>query len=191
MANTEFKPILLQFNKLQYNRACKEAEEKLHIIDKMLVWCANNSTYIKTKDLMNSFLQEPVNTFKQEWFRIHSKKIELKVNLEKLLELTEVYVLELQLLAEKYSKMPGKIIIVDDKKSKLFKYASVVNKDDYCVFTKSADENDKVKKLKRFIDSLKQVSEFTKVYPANIQTGLNNAIRYDLSENEFVISQFS
>jgi len=191
MKEEKFKPIKLHFDKLAYKRARKDAEEKLHILDQMLVWCANNNAYIKTKELMSSFLLDPVNTFKQEWFKIHSKKIELKVNLEKLLELTEVYVLELQLLAEKYSKMTSNIIIVDDKKSKLFKYASVVKEDDYCVFTKDQAENNKVVKLKKFLKSLKEVEEFTTVYPANIQSGLSNAVRYDISENEYVISEFS
>ncbi len=191
MANTEFKPILLQFNKLQYNRACKEAEEKLLALDKMLVWCANNGTYIKTKDLMSSFLENPLTTFKQEWYRINSKKIELKVNADKLLELCEIDIRELEVLREGYRKYDAKIDIANDKKTKLFKYVSKVSKEDYSVYTKSADENDKVKKLKKFIDSLKQVQEFTKVYPANIQTGLNNAIRYDISDNEYIINQFS
>jgi len=191
MNNKDFKPILLQFNKLQYNRACKEAEEKLLALDKMLVWCANNGTYIKTKDLMSSFLENPLTTFKQEWYRINSKKIELKVNADKLLELCEVDIRELEVLREGYRKYDAKIDIANDKKTKLFKYVSKVSKEDYSVYTKSADENDKVKKLKKFIDSLKQVQEFTKVYPANIQTGLNNAIRYDISENEFVITEFS
>ena len=101
----KFKPIKLAFNKLAYKRACKEAEEKLHILDQMLVWCANNGTYIKTKDLMRDFLLDPIQTFKDEWYKIHSKKIELKVNLEKLLELTEVYISELHLLEEKYRKI--------------------------------------------------------------------------------------
>lgn len=187
----EFKPIKLHFNKFEYKRACKEAEEKLHILDQMLVWCANNGAYIKTKDLMSSFLLDPINTFKQEWYKIHSKKIELKVNLEKLLELTEVYISELQLLEEKYRKLNAVISIVDDKKSKLFKYASLVKEEDYCVYTKDEKENDKVVKLKKFLKSLKEVEEFTTVYPANIQSGLSNAVRYDISENEYVISEFS
>ena len=115
----------------------------------------------------------------------------MKVNLEKLLELTEVYISELQLLEEKYRKLNADITIVDDKKSKLFKYASVVKEDDYCIYTKDEKENDKVVKLKKFLKSLKEVEEFTTVYPANIQSGLSNAVRYDISENEYVISQFS
>ena len=140
---------------------------------------------------MKSFLLDPIQTFKDEWYKIHSKKIELKVNLEKLLELTEVYISELQLLEEKYRKLNADITIVDDKKSKLFKYASVVKEDDYCIYTKDKKENDKVVKLKKFLKSLKEVEEFTTVYPANIQSGLSNAVRYDISENEYVISQFS
>tara|TARA_R100000426_G_C4799796_1_gene102077 strand:+ start:319 stop:894 length:576 start_codon:yes stop_codon:yes gene_type:complete len=191
MEDKTFKPIILSFNKLNYQRACKEAEEKLHLLDQMLVWCARNGAYIKTKGLMSSFLLDPVQTFKDEWYRIHSKKIELKVNLDKLLELTEVYVSELQSLEEKYRKLNAFISIVNDNKSKLFKYASVVNKEDYYVYTKSEKENEKVLKLKKFLASLKEVEEFTSVYPAHIQSGLSNAVRYDISENEYVISEFS
>ena len=191
MENTEFKPIELSFNKFEYNRACKEASEKLLALDKMLVWCANNGAYIKTKDLMRSFLLDPVNTFQEEWYRLNSKKIELNVNVKKLLELCEIEILGLQLLEEKYRKLNADITIVNDKKTKLFKYASSVNKDNFKVFTKSKSENEKVGKLKKFIKALKDVEPFTKVYPANIQTGLSNAIKFDISENDYVINQFS
>ena len=140
---------------------------------------------------MSSFLLDPINTFKQEWYRIHSKKIELKVNLEKLLELTEVYISELQLLEEKYRKLNASISIVDDKKSKLFKYASVIKEDDYCIYTRDEKENQKVGKLKRFIKALKDIEPITTIYPANIQSGLSNAIKYDISEKEYIINQFS
>ena len=108
-----------------------------------------------------------------------------------MLELTEVYVSELQSLEEKYRKLNAFISIVNDNKSKLFKYASVVKKEDYYVYTKSEKENEKVLKLKKFLASLKDVEEFTSVYPAHIQSGLSNAVRYDISENEYVISEFS
>ena len=187
----KFKPIELAFNKLAYNRACKEAEEKLLALDQMLVWCANNGTYIKTKELMRSFLLDPVGTFQEEWYRLNSKKIELNVNVKKLLELCEIEILGLQLLEEKYRKLNAVISIVDDKKSKLFKYASVVKEDDYCIYTKDEKENKKVDKLRRFIKALKDIEPITKVYPANIQTGVSNAIQYDISENDYVINQFS
>ncbi len=187
----KFKPIKLAFNKLAYKRACKEAEEKLHILDQMLVWCANNGTYIKTKDLMRDFLLDPIQTFQEEWYRINSKKIELNVNIQKLLELCEINILGLERLEEKYRKLQADITIVDDKKSKLFKYASVVKEDNYCTYTKNHSENNKVVKLKKFIKSLNEIEEFTTVFPASIQQGLSNAVRYDISENEYVISEFS
>ena len=140
---------------------------------------------------MSSFLLDPVQTFKDEWYRIHSKKIELKVNLDKLLELTEVYVSELQSLEEKYRKLNAFISIVNDNKSKLFKYASVVKKEDYYVYTKSEKENQKVDKLKRFIKALKDIEPITTIYPGNIQQGVSNAIKYDISEKEYIINQFS
>ena len=67
MEDKKFTPIKLHFDKLAYKRACKEAEEKLNILDQMLVWCANNNAYIKTKVLMKSFLLDPIQTFKDEW----------------------------------------------------------------------------------------------------------------------------
>ena len=70
-------------------------------------------------------------------------------------------------------------------------YASSVNKDRFKVFTKSKSENEKVGKLKKFIKALKDIEPYTKVYPANIQQGLSNAIKFDISENDYVINQFS
>ena len=184
----KFKPIKLSFDSREYNRACKEAEQKLLALDKMLVWCAHKGVYIKSKDLMKEFLANPVNTFKQEWFRINSKKIDLKVNVDKLLELCEIEIRDLEVLREGVRRYNAELGIADDKKSKLFKYVSIVNKDDYTIYTKSAKQNEKVNKLKRFLKALEDVSEFTKVYPANIQQGLNNAVQFDIVDHKYVIN---
>mgnify|MGYP003140771936 CR=1 FL=1 len=188
MENTEFKPILLSFDNSGYNRACREAQDKLLAIDKCLVWCANNGVYIKSKDLMSSFLSNPVQTFKDEWYRINSKKIELNVNVEKLLELCEIDIRDLGVLREGVRRYNAEIGIANDRKTKLFKYVSKVDKESYSHYTKSEKENDKVLKLKKFLNALEDVSEFTQVYPANIQQGLNNIIHYNISDNEYVIN---
>ena len=188
MESTEFKPILLSFDNSGYNRACREAQDKLLAIDKCLVWCANNGVYIKSKDLMSSFLSNPVQTFKDEWYRINSTKIELNVNVEKLLELCEIDIRDLGVLREGVRRYNAEIGIANDRKTKLFKYVSKVDKESYSHYTKSEKENDKVLKLKKFLNALEDVSEFTQVYPANIQQGLNNIIHYNISDNEYVIN---
>ena len=184
----KFKPIKLSFDSREYNRACKEAEQKLLALDKMLVWCAHKGVYIKSKDLMKEFLANPVNTFKQEWFRINSKKIDLKVNVDKLLELCEIDIRDLGVLREGVRRYNADIGIANDKKTKLFKYVAKVSKEDYSHYTKSESENKRVVKLKKFLNALEDVSEFTQVYPANIQQGLNNIIHYDISQREYVIN---
>jgi hypothetical protein len=188
METKVFKPIKLAFNKYEYMRACKEAEEKLLALDKMLVWSANKGVYIKSKDLMKSFLYSPIPTFKSEWYRINSGKIELNVSIDKLLELLEVDIKELEALDENVRKLDALIVIVDDKKSKLFKYASSVSQEDYTIYTKDEKQNDKVKKLKNYLKSLEDISEFTKVYPANICQGLSNMITYDIRDQKYMIN---
>lgn len=188
MENKEFKPIKLSFQKYEYERACKEAEEKLLALDKMLVWSANKGVYIKSKDLMKNFLFDPIGTFKEEWYRIHSGKIELNVSIDKLLQLLEVNINELEALDENVRKLDALIIVVDDKKSKLFKYASSVSQEDYTIYTKNEKENIKVSKLRKYLKSLEDVAEFTKVYPLNICNGLSNIITYDLRDNKYQIN---
>ena len=137
---------------------------------------------------MSSFLSNPVQTFKDEWYRINSKKIELNVNVEKLLELCEIDIRDLGVLREGVRRYNADIGIANDKKTKLFKYVAKVNKEDYSHYTKSESENVRVKKLRKFLNALSDVSEFTQVYPANIQQGLNNIIHYDISQREYVIN---
>ena len=137
---------------------------------------------------MSSFLSNPVQTFKDEWYRINSKKIELNVNVEKLLELCEIDIRDLGVLREGVRRYNADIGIANDKKTKLFKYVAKVNKEDYSHYTKSESENVRVMKLKKFLNALNDVSEFTQVYPANIQQGLNNIIHYDISQREYVIN---
>lgn len=188
MENQDFKPIKLSFNEQGYQRACKDAKDKLMALDKMLVWCANQGVFIKTKGLMKEFYSNPVGTFKAKWFELNSKKIELNVNVDKLLELCEVDIRQLQNLIAEVKQYRAEIGIEDDKKTKLFKYCSLVNKDDYTVYTKSKSENERVNKLKRFLKCLDDVGSFTKVYPANISQGLSNAVIYDFRYGKFVIN---
>ena len=63
-----------------------------------------------------------------------------------------------------------------------------VNKEDYSHYTKNESENERVIKLQKFINALEDVGDFTKVYPANIQQGLNNVVHYDISQSKYVIN---
>ena len=188
MENKQFKPVKLEFDKWAYNRACKEAEDKLLALDKCLVWCANNGVHIKSKDLMSSFLSNPLQTFKDEWYRINSKKIELNVNIEKLLELCEIDIRDLGVLREGVRRYNAEIGIANDRKTKLFKYVAKVEKEDFSHYTKNESENERAVKLQKFINALEDVGDFTKVYPANIQQGLNNVVHYDISQSKYVIN---
>tara|TARA_Y100001938_G_C7977452_1_gene372529 strand:+ start:75 stop:656 length:582 start_codon:yes stop_codon:yes gene_type:complete len=188
MENKEFTPVKLHFDKWAYERACRDAEDKLMAIDKMSVWSANNGVYIKSKDLMYSFLDDPIGTFKDEWYRVNKEKIGINVNVDKLLELCDIDIRELDILREGVKRYDAKIGITDDKKTKLFKYYSIVKEDDYTEYTKSEKQNKQVAKLKKFIKSLKEVAEFTQVYPANIQQGLSSAITFDMRDSSYKIN---
>ena len=98
----EFKPIEYGFDEVGYTRANREAELKLKMLDEMLVWCANKEIYIKSKKDMQMFAVDPVNHFKYLWFEKNSKKIELSINVDKLLDLSDINVSELKQLARKY-----------------------------------------------------------------------------------------
>ncbi len=188
MENKQFKPVKLEFDKWAYNRACKEAEDKLLALDKMSVWSANKGVYIKSKDLMYSFLKDPVGTFKDEWYRVNKEKIGINVNVDKLLELCDVDIRELEVLREGVKRYDAKIGVKDDKKTKLFKYYTIINEDDYTTYTKSEKQNNQVLKLKKFLKALDEVGEFTQVYPVNIQQGLSSAITFDMRDNSYKIN---
>ena len=118
----DFKPIEYGFDEVGYTRANREAELKLKMLDEMLVWCANKEIYIKSKKDMQMFAVDPVNHFKYLWFEKNSKKIELSINVDKLLDLSDINVSELKQLARKYEANRSELSIADDKKTKLFKW---------------------------------------------------------------------
>ena len=88
----EFKPIEYGFDEVGYTRANREAELKLKMLDEMLVWCANKEIYIKSKKDMQMFAVDPVNHFKLLWYEKNSKKIDLDINIDKLLDLMDINV---------------------------------------------------------------------------------------------------
>ena len=187
----EFKPIEYGFNKVGYNQANKEAKEKLEILDEMLVWCANKEIFIKSKKDMQMFAISPVNHFKHLWYEKNSKKIELPINVDKLLDLMDINIFELQQLAIKYEKNRAELGIVDDKKTKLFKYAIQVDRNKFCQYTTSAEQNKKLKALQKFIKEVKAIEKIVgKVYPYDICNALGRGqhLGYDISSSEFKIN---
>lgn len=186
----DFNPIEYSFDKVGYVRAEKEAKEKLEALDKMLVWSANHNVHIKTKKDMGMFAVDPVNHFKYLWFEKNSKKIDLKINVDKLLELTDINIGELISLKNKYERIRSEVGIVDDKKTKLFKYSVTVDRKRFARFTTSEEQNKKVRALQKFIKEIEKIDkDICKVYPFEMcrAVGQTNFLRFNTSEGKYEI----
>ena len=184
----EFKPIEYGFDEVGYTRANRDAELKLKMLDEMLVWCANKDIYIKSKKDMQMFAVDPVNHFKYLWFEKNSKKIELSINVDKLLDLSDINVSELKQLARKYEANRSELSIADDKKTKLFKYCVQVDRNKFARFTTSEEQNKKVKAINSFLKEVKKLEkDVCKIYPYDLCMALNggNLIRYNTREEKY------
>ena len=134
------------------------------------------------------FAVDPVNHFKYLWFEKNSKKIELSINVDKLLDLSDINVSELKQLARKYEANRSELSIADDKKTKLFKYCVQVDRNKFARFTTSEEQNKKVKAINSFLKEVKKLEkDVCKIYPYDLCMALNggNLIRYNTREEKY------
>ena len=137
------------------------------------------------------FAVSPVNHFKHLWYEKNSKKIDLDINIDKLLDLMDINVKELEQMAIKYEKEREILAIADDKKTKLFKYCIQVDRNKFARFTTSEEQNKKVKAINSFLKEVKKLEkDVCKIYPYDLCMALGGGhlMRYNTRDDKYEIT---
>lgn len=174
----KYKPMLIDVDNDGYNYALKRAKEKVHLYNKALAWCQQ---YIDVTDC-EGFSASFSHYFKQEYHMLNKDKIRLDIRIEKILDLMDISLFELERMEADYRGNDSPLqfnngVPVPD-----------INIRDYEIYTKSSEENERLRDARKFIEALQKLSQHTIVYPLNIMRGTSNVIRYDGIKDEYSVN---
>lgn len=172
--------MLIRFDKEGYNLELKQAQDKIEAFKKALVFAQQ---YIIVSDY-ERFSEGFTEYFKNSIHESNRGKIQLDINVSKLLDLLDIDISPLFHLERLY----------DNNSSVLSFYKPLtipkplVERKKYEVYTTSAEQNEALRDGRRFIEAIQHLAKHTTVYPYNFQSGTNNFIGYDIRRQEYFVN---
>ncbi len=173
----KYKPMLIRFDEESYNHKLKRCNEKIQIIKKAIAWAENHIVIFDKEEFAQSFTA----FFKKEYYESNKDKIHLDIQVDKLLDLVGINLAPLQVLENKFNTNQAELDYADGIKPK-------VDRKQFERYTKSSEENERLRDGRKFLDALNQIEKHVKVYPANIVNGTSNLIGFDIRKGEFHIN---
>ena len=179
MKKDKFVPMPIYFNEQGFNAKEKLAKQKLEVLNKALEWC---SKHIDTDKLDRvKFIENMVDEFGFQLQKQKGNIVKTKISTNKLAFLLDIDDSELTGLENQYKNIP--IDVQVDKADYLCK----VERDEFVEYTKDLEENMRLIRGNDFLKSLDLISEYTKIYPMNIQQGTNGFIQFDMRTNKYKV----
>ena len=189
---SKYKPMLISFDEEGYNYESKKAEEKLEILEKAIDWINNSPVNLSgnlTEVIVNSMDESFCQFYTQKIWEMNKDKIQLDISKDKLLDLLGIDLTELKLLEDQYKSIETNPLefypLNDDGKYIEFSFRFPVNRKAYERYTSSAEENQKLKDYRTFIEALDKLSNHCHIYAQQIQIATSNFVRYDIRKGRY------
>ena len=176
----KYKPMLVRFDEEAYNIDLKQAQEKVDAFKKALVYAQQ---YIVVDDYQQ-FADGFTEYFKNRIYESNRGKIQLDINVSKLLDLLDIDISPLVRIEQLYDGISS--VLSFDKPLTI--PTPFVERKKHEIYTTSAEQNEALRDGRRFIDAIQQVSKHTTVYPFNMQSGTSNFIGYDIRRDEYFVN---
>ena len=183
---SKYKPMLVYFDETSYSLALTKAEQKKEYFDKANQWVKRYDMNLKGEEV-----REFHNSF-STYFQIkiterHQNSIGLPLSFEKLLELLEIRITELVKLEKLYKEidLPCEFNTGNDDSIQY-----LVDEKQFQTFTKSSEQNQKMRDFRNFIDALEKLSQHCHIYPNQIQIGTSGFVRYDMRSSTYLPNLF-
>ena len=179
----KFTPQKIEVNQIAYNNAIKQAEAKIENFKAALNFAYNN--HVKETDLNDTAFNESfTQEFKRCFLKENSKKVQLEIPYEKLLDLLSVNLDTLKELEYKHHENTAQLEIIDNET-----VASEVSIEDFTVYTRNESENKRLAAKENLVKALNEVSEFSKVYPLSVIQATSNFVLFDITKNEYKLNR--
>lgn len=98
------------------------------------------------------------------------------------MDLLDINILELQRILDKYLNNPIRIQIRKGE------YSAAVTPEKYVMFTKTELENEMLEAMNEFVESLKKIEKYKKVYPFDICRGTSRFMNFDTSTGKYFLN---
>lgn len=181
MSTKGFKPIMVSFNEKEYNRHQDLAQKKLELLDEASVWVHNQIELEKKINLKRLHINM-VEYFKDAILEVYKDRNQLGLSAVKLIDAKEIPIGDLIQIQVKYNALDVEVYFEQN-------VAKVkVDRKDFETWTRNEKQNNRVIAANKFIQSLQGLLKHTKVYPANIQSGTSEFIRYDIEASRYVVN---
>ena len=185
MKKDKFVPMKITFMTREYNQAEQDASNKLKLIHEAYDWCKQHIDTSKINKSM--FVYDMIVEFGECLVEEKGDAVKIKISAEKLMFLLDIEISKLASLKSSFnSSLPF------DTKLPAIKvwegeFICPVNKEDFQIYTKDQEENDKLIAGNNLVKALDMVSKYTKIYPLNIQQATSGFLQFQLSKNSYNI----
>lgn len=160
----------------------KEAEEKLNLLNDALEWCKQSGVMVSSKKDKQLFKIDFVKFFKDKFYSINSKKSGLPINVDKLMDLLDVDITELEEIENKYLANLSVIHIKNGE------FITMVTPEKYVQFTETEIENEMLDVFNEFLGSLKKIEKYKSIYPFDICRGTGRFINFDQNSGKYFLN---
>jgi len=175
---SQYKSMLVFTDEVSYQSAMAKARDKVNIFNNALGVASNHIAVVDTKKFAEGFTAY----FKKEFYKKHKNKIQLDISVDKLLGLLDVNLSPLHDLETKFNSNESEI------KWEGNKAIPYVDRKLYERWSRSAEENEKVKAGRKFISAIEELQKYSKCYPLDIARGTSGLITFNLREKKYMVN---
>jgi len=165
----KFKPQVLSINQIAIDKAIELSNDKL-ITFNAIVDYVEEHTDISKVDL-KALNVDVMAEFQRAYLEENKGIANVPLSFEKTAYLKELDTKQLEEMVFVYYENPSEIYFKDGKA-----VVEDVDISKYKRFTRSQEENDKVKAVKMLVEALDEVGKFTHIYKSNIQKSLGSFV---------------
>ena len=171
----KFKRQKIWFEESAYIRAVKDAEKKIILLEDCINWVKYHIKEVKTEE----FRLDMVSYFLKQLGKEKKEFATLNIKPEKVADLLDINVRELQSLEALYNNAVGSIKFTKGK-------AEVdVSKETFTTYTETQKQNEELAVANDLINAIKKLQEIRTVYPIHIVNSFGGFLNYHQGKQQW------
>ena len=175
VTEVKFKKQKVWFEESAYNRAIKDAEKKITLLQDCINWVKYHIKEVKTEE----FRLDMVAYFLKQLGKEKKEFAQLQIRPEKVADLLDINVRELQSLEALYNNAIGSIKFTRGK-------AQVdVSKETFTTYTETQKQNEELAVANDLINAIKKLQEIRTVYPIHIVNSFGGFLNYHQGKQQW------
>ena len=175
VTEVKFEKQKVWFEESAYNRAIKDAEKKITLLQDCINWVKYHIKEVKTEE----FRLDMVAYFLKQLGKEKKEFAQLQIRPEKVADLLDINVRELQSLEALYNNAIGSIKFTRGK-------AQVdVSKETFTTYTETQKQNEELAVANDLINAIERLQEIRTVYPIHIVNSFGGFLNYHQGKQQW------